>query len=79
MLMFVTNIAGRTTVPGNGEVVKLDYEPDPSKSTCCKVIPEDYARVEARCIDTKTKKDRDYRGYELSVSYLQLDKDFDWL
>lgn len=62
-----------------GEVVRLDYEPDLSRSTRCKVVPEDYTRVEAYCIDAKTKKDRDYRGYELNVSYIQLDSDFDWL
>jgi len=62
-----------------GEVVRLDYEPDPSRSTRCKVVPENYARVEAHCIDANAKKDRDYRGYELTVSYVQLDADFDWL
>ena len=62
-----------------GEVVRLDYEPDPSRSTHCDVVAEDYARVEAYCIDARIKKDRDYRGYKLTVSYVQLDTDFDSL
>lgn len=62
-----------------GEVVRLDYEPAPSRSTHCTVIPENYEELEARVVDSKHRKDRDYAGYRIFLSYIELDKDFEWL
>lgn len=66
------------TLP-KGQVVQLDYEPDPARSTHCTLIPEDRAGLEDRLVDSKGKKHRDYRGYQLQVSYIELDKNFQWL
>jgi hypothetical protein len=62
-----------------GEVVRIDYEPDPSRSTGCTLVAEDREGLEDHVVDPKEKKHRDYRGYNISLSYAQLDKDFEWL
>jgi hypothetical protein len=61
------------------EIVRLDYEPDPSRSTACHVLPENFAGLKDRLTDPRWKKHRDYAGYQVLVSYEQLDKDFQWL
>ncbi|MEN6451297.1 MAG: hypothetical protein ABFC96_12465 [Thermoguttaceae bacterium] len=66
------------TLP-KGQVVQLDYEPDPARSTHCTLMPEDRAGLEDRLVDSKDKKHRDYRGYQIQVSYIELDKNFEWL
>jgi hypothetical protein len=62
-----------------GEIVRLDYEPEPSRSTHCTLIPENYEELEGRCVDSKHRKDRDYAGYRIVLSYIELDKGFEWL
>lgn len=66
------------TIP-QGVVIRLDYEPVPSESTHCSLVPEQYWELEMYMIDEKFRNDPEYSGYNFSVSYLQLDKDFDWL
>ncbi len=66
------------TLP-KGQVVHLDYEPDPAQSTDCTLIPEDRAGLEDQLVDSKDKKHRDYAGYQIQVSYIELDKNFEWL
>ncbi len=62
-----------------GEVIWLDYEPVPSESTHCRLVPERYGELELSLIDAKFRKDPEYSGFDFSVSYVQLDKDFEWL
>lgn len=68
----------RVVVP-RGEILRLDCEPDTSESTHCIVTPERYDQLESAFVDPKFRKDSDYSGYSLSVSYVQLDADFEWL
>ncbi len=62
-----------------GEVARLDYEPDPSQSTHCRLIPEEHAGLEDRLVDSEYRKDRDYAGYSIQLSYIDLDTAFEWL
>jgi hypothetical protein len=62
-----------------GEVVRLDYEPDPSRSTHCTVVPQNPELLEDRLVDSRHKKDRDYAGYSILLSYIELDSSFEWL
>lgn len=66
------------TIP-KGELLLLDYEPDPSHSTHCMLTPERYGHLEGRLVEERYTKDRDYSGYKFSVSYTQLDANFEWL
>jgi hypothetical protein len=66
------------TIPQE-EVIRLDYEPVPSESTHCSLVPEQYGELEMSLVDAEFRKDPEYSGFNFSVSYLQLDKDFDWL
>ena len=68
----------RRSLP-TGEVVRLDYEPNPSQSTHCMAIPENHEGLEDRLVESKHKKHRDYAGYRICLSYIELDKDFEWL
>lgn len=59
--------------------IRLDYEPNPSESTHCSLVPEQYEELELILVDADLRNDPEYSGFNFSVSYLQLDKDFDWL
>ena len=67
-----------SVLPGD-EVLRLHYEPDPSRSTHCTLVPEDYARLEPQMVYPKVKRDRDYAGYRVFISYDQLAAEFEWL
>jgi hypothetical protein len=69
----------RTCLLPKGAVLRLHYEPDTSQSTHCHVVPERYAELEQQFVDAKSRGDRDYSNYSVFLSYLQLDKDFEWL
>jgi hypothetical protein len=66
------------TIP-QGEVIRLDYEPVPSESTHCSLVPERYGELEMSFVGDKFREDPEYSGFSFSVSYLQLNKDFEWL
>lgn len=61
------------------QVLRLCYDPDPSQSTHCHLLPERYGELEVSLIDASTRSNPEYAGYDLSVSYVQLDADFEWL
>ncbi len=62
-----------------GEVLRLDYEPDPAKSTHCTLVPERYQELESRLVAARWRAEGDYSGYGLSIAYLSLDADFEGL
>ena len=43
------------------------------------LVPERCQELEDRLVEAKWKDDKDYAGYSLLVSYLQLAEDFEWL
>jgi len=43
------------------------------------VVPERYGELEQELIQARFTADPEYSGYELSISYVQLDEDFQWL
>jgi hypothetical protein len=61
------------------DVLRLDYEPDPRRSTHCLLVPERYEDLETRLVEARFRADKDYSGYSLSIPYVQLDADFEWL
>ena len=61
-----------------GELLHLDYEPVPSESTHVLLIPERYLDLEAEFVDAKDRKHQDYMGFGFQVSYIELDKGFEW-
>jgi hypothetical protein len=67
-----------SVIPG-GEILRLDYEPDPSRSTHCTLLPENYRGLEPQVTYPEMKKDRDYAGYNIFISYDQLAAEFEWL
>ena len=44
------------------EVVRLDYEPDPSRSTHCTLVPENSAGLEDRLVDSQVEEGPRLRG-----------------
>lgn len=62
-----------------GHVLQLCYDPDPSQSTHCQLIPEHYDELEASLIDGSKRSNPEYAGYDFSVSYVQLDSEFEWI
>ncbi len=78
-LSFDLPIDVRQAVVASGEVLWLDYEPDPSASTHCCVMPERYEELERSLIDARFTTAPEYTGYRFSISYVQLDTDFEWL
>jgi hypothetical protein len=69
----------RPYVLREGELLCLDYEPVPSESTHCNLIPERYEQLEAELVEARFRDDKCYLGFCFSVSYVQLDADFEWL
>lgn len=68
----------RGVIP-KGEILRLDYDPDPSETTGCTLAPERYDDLEEQLVDSAARSDGPYSGYTLSVSYVELDRDFEWL
>jgi hypothetical protein len=62
-----------------GQIIRLDYEPDPSGSTHCCLVPETYEKLEWSLVDPKFRDDHDYSHFNFSISYLQLAAEFEWL
>jgi hypothetical protein len=76
--LFLTIEIKQGTIP-HGEVIRLDYQPVPSESTRCSLVPERYGELEMSFVDTKLRDDAEYSHFNFSVSYPKLDKEFDWL
>ena len=66
-------------VVSEGEVFWLDYEPVPAETTHCILVPERYKELEKSFVSPQWRENKAYVGFELSVSYVQLDEDFEWL
>jgi hypothetical protein len=62
-----------------GEVLVLEYEPDPATTVCCHLKPQRYGRLERRFVPRKMRDFGPYRGYLLCVKYGQLAADFQWM
>jgi hypothetical protein len=62
-----------------GEVLALDYDPDPTSTTGVWLRPERYRALESVLVEKALRDEPSYDGYSISMSYEQLDKDFEWL
>lgn len=76
--LFIPIQIKQDTIP-QGEIIRLDYEPAPHESTHCSLVPERYSEFEVSMVDSDFQGDPKYSGFSFSVSYIQLDKDFEWL
>jgi hypothetical protein len=65
-------------VVSKGEVLRLDYEPPHATSTVCSLVPKRYDELEMSFVDSRTREMKGYSGFSFYVSYIQLDKDFEW-
>jgi hypothetical protein len=62
-----------------GDEFVLEYEPNHDNSIACALRPQNYQLYEDTFIEASYKDDINYKGYCISVSYIQLDKDFEWI
>jgi hypothetical protein len=62
-----------------GEVLGLHYEPPHLTTTHCGLVAERYDELEILLVDEEMRKMGNYAGYFFNVSYLQLDRDFEWM
>jgi hypothetical protein len=61
------------------DVISLNYEPPIEASTHCSLLPDRYDHYEAAFVESRFREDPGYIGYAFSISYVQLDDDFEWL
>jgi hypothetical protein len=74
----VTPFEVKPFVVSEGELFQLDYEPPHATTTHCSLVPKRYDELEMSLVDPRTREIDGYSGYSIYISYIQLDKDFEW-
>src|SRR5262245_61224697 len=70
--------SGCTATLQAGEILLLNYEPDPGQTTGVSLIPERYDELEASLVPDKLRHAGPYSGYTVGISYVDLNRCFDW-